>query len=126
MVLADTSVWIDHFREGRSSAMASLLTEGLIVIHPFVVGELACGNLKHRTAVLKDLRALSPAIVATNAEAFQLLEDRRLWGGGLGWVDIHLLASALISHCRLWTLDRRLAEAAAQLSLEYRDQRRLM
>ena len=106
--------------------MASLLTEGLIVIHPFVVGELACGNLKHRTAVLKDLRALSPAIVATNAEAFQLLEDRRLWGGGLGWVDIHLLASALISHCRLWTLDRRLAEAAAQLSLEYRDQRRLM
>lgn len=116
MVLADTSVWIEHFRHGDPS-LAVRLSEGLILMHPFVSGELACGNLKDRAAILSDLHALPPAKPASNAEVLQLIEDRRLWGRGLGWIDAHLLASALLSNCRFWTLDTRLARAAAELGL---------
>ena len=86
-------------------------------MHPFVSGELACGNLKDRTAVLSDLLALPAAKLASNAEVLRMIEDRRLWGRGLGWIDAHLLASALLSNCRLWTFDVRLAKAAAELAL---------
>ena len=99
--------------------MADHLSEGLVLMHPFVSGELACGNLKGRAAILSHLRALPQVKVASNAEVLQLIEDRRLWGRGLGWVDVHLLASALLSHCRFWTLDRKLAEAAAELGLNW-------
>ncbi|MBL8292900.1 MAG: PIN domain-containing protein [Bryobacterales bacterium] len=116
MVLADTSVWIEHFRH-REPALVDLLSEGLVLIHPFVSGELACGNLKGRAAILSDLHALPPAKLASNAEVLQLIEDRRLWGRELGWIDAHLLASALLSNCRFWTLDIRLAKAAAELGL---------
>jgi predicted nucleic acid-binding protein len=116
MVLADTSVWIEHFRHGEP-ALRDRLSEGLVVMHPFVSGELACGNLKDRAAILSDLRALPPARLASNAEILQLIEDRRLWGRGLGWIDAHLLASALLSNCRFWTLDTRLATAATELGL---------
>ncbi len=118
-VLADTSVWIEHFRKGHP-VLGELLTEGMVIIHPFVTGELACGNLQDRPSILRHLNALPSANVATNEEAFLLLEDRRQWGQGLGWVDIHLLASALISSCRLWTLDKRLAKAAAEIGRAYR------
>ena len=116
MLLADTSVWIRHFRQGEPT-LADPLSEGLVLMHPFVSGELACGNLKNRAAILFDLRALPPAKVASNTEVLQLIEDRRLWGRGLGWVDVHLLASALLSHCGFWTLDKKLAEAATELGL---------
>jgi predicted nucleic acid-binding protein len=116
MVLADTSVWIEHFRRGNS-LFADLLTEGLVLIHPFIAGELGCGNLKNRARTLADLQALPAVTVAVNSEVSQLLEDRRLWGRGLGWVDVHLLASAMVSNCRLWTLDQRLSQAAAMLGL---------
>jgi hypothetical protein len=86
-------------------------------MHPFVSGELACGNLRDRTAILADLHALPQARLASNAEVLHLIEDRRLWGRGLGWIDAHLLASALLSHCRFWTFDIRLAKAAAKLGL---------
>jgi predicted nucleic acid-binding protein len=86
-------------------------------MHPFVCGEPACGNLKDRAAILSDLQALPPANVASNAEVLRLIEDRRLWGRGLGWIDAHMLASALLSGCRFWTLDTRLAKAAAELGL---------
>ncbi len=86
-------------------------------MHPFVSGELACGNLKSRAVILSDLQALPSAKLASHAEALQLIEDRRLWGRGLGWIDVHLLASALLSHCGLWTLDRKLAAAAMDLGL---------
>lgn len=114
MVLADTSVWIQHFRFGEP-ALADLLSDGLVLMHPFVWGELACGNLRDRTAILSDLRALPPATVASNEEVLQFIEDRRLWGRGLGWIDAHLLASALLSGCRLWALDKALVQAAAKL-----------
>ena len=116
MVLADTSVWIQHFRRGEPT-LANHLSKGLVLMHPFVSGELACGNLKGRAAILSDLHALPPAKVASNTEVLQLIEDRRLWGRGLGWVDVHLLASALLSHCGFWTLDKKLGEAAAELGL---------
>jgi predicted nucleic acid-binding protein len=114
--LADTSVWIDHFRRGRSD-LTFRLSEGLVLIHPCVSGELACGNLKGRAAVISDLTALPSATPATDAEVLHLIEERMLWGRGIGWVDAHLLASALLSHSRLWTLDRRLAKAAEDLGL---------
>ncbi len=116
MVLADTSVWIEHLRQ-REPRLADHLSEGLVLMHPFVFGELACGNLKNRAAILSDLQALPPAKLASNTEVLRLVDDRRLWGRGLGWIDVHLLASALLSNCRLWTLDKRLAQTATQLGL---------
>jgi len=86
-------------------------------MHPFVSGELACGSLKCRAAILADLHALPSAHLASTIEVLRLIEDRRLWGRGLGWADVHLLASALLSHCGFWTLDKRLGEAAAELGL---------
>ena len=118
MVLADTSVWIQHFRRGEPQ-LARLLAEGLVLMHPFVLGELECGNLKNRATILSDLRALPSAKPASTAEALRLIEESRLWGRGLGWVDLHLLASALLSGCGLWTLDKRLSAAAAKLGLSW-------
>jgi len=119
MVLADTSIWIAHFRH-REPTLADLLSEGLVLMPPIVSGELACGNLKDRTAILSDLHVLPPAKLASNAEVEQLIEDRRLWGRGLGWIDTHLLASALLSNCRFWTLDIRLAKTAVEIGLDFR------
>ena len=116
MVLADTSIWIQHFRHDDPT-LADLLSEGRVLMHAFVSGELACGNLKNRSVILSDLNALPPARLASHAEVLQLIEDRRLWGRGLGWIDVHLLASALLSGCRLWTLDARLARSAVDLEL---------
>jgi predicted nucleic acid-binding protein len=116
MMLADTSVWIEHFHK-REPALAERLSEGIVLMHPFISGELACGNLKNRNTVLSDLHALPSATLASNAEVLHLVEDRRLWGRGLGWVDAHLLASALLSNCRFWTLDTTLAKAANELGL---------
>ncbi len=116
MLLADTSVWIEHFRHGNSR-LAALLDEGIVLMHPLISGELACGNLKHRAAILLDLQSLPVAAQASNVEVLELVEHRRLWGRGLGFIDAHLLASALLSSCRLWTLDRSLLRAGAELGL---------
>ena len=118
MLLADTSVWVEHFRRGEPT-LADRLSEGLVLMHPFVSGELACGSLKMRAAVLSSLQALPAATLASNTEVLQLIEDRRLWGRGLGWVDMHLLASALLSHCGFWTLDKKLGEAVTELGLSH-------
>ena len=118
MVLVDTSRWIEHFRRGEP-ALADLLSQGRVLMHPFISGELACGTLKNRAAIFSDLHALPLAILASNAEVLLFIEDRRLWGRGLGWVDMHLLTSAVLSNCRFWTLDTRLAKAASELELGY-------
>jgi len=117
MILADTSVWIQHFRHGDPK-LAEYLSQELVVMHPFIAGELACGNLKNRVAILRDLEALPAATPVSDAEALRFLESRRLWGRGLGWIDVHLLASAILSGCELWTLDRRLEEAAREIGLK--------
>jgi predicted nucleic acid-binding protein len=116
MVLVDTSVWVAHFRKPQR-ALVDLLIEGLVLGHPFVMGELACGNMNKRASVLADFAALPTATRASDVEVMRLVEDRGLSGRGLGWVDVHLLASALMSHCRLWTLDKRLGAAAGELGL---------
>jgi hypothetical protein len=82
-----------------------------------VIGELACGNLENRAEILSYLHALPAAKVALDTEVLRLIEDRHLWGRGVGWVDTHLLGSALLSNCRLWTLDRQLGEAAKELGV---------
>ena len=112
MILVDTSVWISHFRTGGSK-LGDLLSQALVMVHPFVRGELVCGNLKHRARILSDLDALPSALFATHEEVVSLVEARKLWGLGIGWIDAHLLASALLSNCQLWTLEGRLARAAA-------------
>jgi hypothetical protein len=112
MILVDTSVWIAHFRKA-GSRLGELLSEALVLVHPFIVGELACGNLKNRARILSDLEALPSAVSATHEEVMRLIEDRKLWSLGIGWIDAHLLASALLSNCPFWTLDGRLVRAAA-------------
>lgn len=116
MVLADTTVWVDHFRRGNP-ALARLLELGHIVTHPFIVGELALGGIPNRGEVLTRLRALRGSRLAEQDEVLALIERKKLWGKGMGWVDVHLLASALIERCRLWTFDHALERAARELGL---------
>lgn len=119
MILVDTSVWIDHLRSGEP-ALAAALEGGGVLMHPFVVGELACGNLKNRREVLRLLGDLPSAPTATDPEALSFIERRALMGRGIGYIDVHLLASAALdSTARLWTRDRRLAAAAAELELAF-------
>jgi predicted nucleic acid-binding protein len=115
-VIVDTSVWVDHLRRGNRRLTANL-GRGVILGHPFVIGELACGNLHNREEVLALLASLTSAAIADHEEALSLVERRHLGGRGLGWVDIHLLASAILSRAPLLTLDRRLAEVATDLGV---------
>jgi predicted nucleic acid-binding protein len=115
-VLVDTSVWVDHFRHGNA-ALTQRLTDGVVWVHPFVMGELACGSLRRRPEILSLLATLPQAPVVFHREALELLESQALFGRGLGWVDVHLLASARLSGIGLWTLDVRLDSAARDLRL---------
>ncbi|UFS72810.1 type II toxin-antitoxin system VapC family toxin [Geomonas sp. RF6] len=119
MVLVDTSVWIDHLRSSNAGLVA-LLEEGTVLCHPFVVGEVACGNLRQRETVLALLNALPVAAEAQHHEVLLFLERHQLFGKGVGLIDIHLLASAALSGARIWTLDQRVAEAAETLGLSCR------
>lgn len=116
MTLADTSVWIDHFRRSNP-VLVRLLDDEEIALHPFVLGEIAAGNLKNRAQTLADLSRLAQAPVALETEVRHLLETRRLWGRGLGWVDLHLLTSAALAGFDLLTADRAMAEAAGRLGI---------
>lgn len=115
MILVDTSVWVDHLRNGND-ALAELLLKDEVACHAMVIGELACGNLKRRKELLALLHALPSMERVSDDEMLFFIEHRRLGGRGLGLVDIHLLASCVISHAALWTLDRRLQRAADDLT----------
>jgi predicted nucleic acid-binding protein len=118
-LLVDTSVWVDHLRAG-APALAVVLEQGSVLMHPFVLGELACGNLKNRGEVLRLLGDLPAAPLATDPEALDYIERRALMGRGISYADVHLLASAaLAGGARLWTRDKRLAAVAADLKLAY-------
>ena len=120
MILVDTSVWIDHFRKG-SAALAEALEREEVMTHPFVIGELACGNLKNRREVLGLLAALPSVVAASDEESLHFIEQRRLMGRGIGWVDVHLLASVVLSEAtQLWTADQRLRAIAEELEIGHR------
>jgi predicted nucleic acid-binding protein len=114
--LVDTSVWVDHLRHGEA-LLQDLLTSGQVITHPFIIGELACGNLAHRGEILRLLSELPTANVASHEEVLHLIERHKLHGKGLGWLDAHLLASALLSKTPLWTRDRKLAITAKTLGI---------
>jgi predicted nucleic acid-binding protein len=116
VTLVDTSVWVDHLRAGNR-ALVSLLHDAEVLTHPFVIGELACGQIRNRLEILSLLKTLPVAHAAGHDEVLAFLEDHRLFGRGIGWIDAHLLASALLSHARLITLDRRLSSLAARVGV---------
>lgn len=117
MILVDTSVWIDHLRHG-DSALANLLNAGEVVMHPFVIGELALGNLRQRDVILDTLNNMPRAKIATNEEALAFINQSKLYGLGIGYIDAHLLASVRLTPATLiWTLDKRLRAAADLLGL---------
>ena len=120
MILVDTSVWINHLRHGEA-----LLTRALLAmevgIHPFVVGEIACGNLKNRQEILQLLQGLPPMQKALDSEVMHFIEHKNLMGRGIGYVDAHLCASALLSGARLWTRDKRLLATAQALNLAWHE-----
>jgi predicted nucleic acid-binding protein len=118
MILADTSVWVQFFRSGDRE-LRTLLEEGLVVMHDFVLGELACGNLPDRSRTLAELRLLPRIDAATTAEALSLIANHRLHGRGLGWIDTHLLAAALLARVGLYTRDRALAKVANDLAIAH-------
>jgi predicted nucleic acid-binding protein len=116
VLLVDTSVWVEHLRQG-SVGLEDLLLAGRVLCHPFIVGELACGNLRNRFEILALLQKLPRAIVAEHQEVMIFIENNELIGRGLGFIDLHLLASARLTGISLWTLDKRLKREAAKLRL---------
>ena len=119
MILVDTSVWIDHLRAGNS-ALVALLRDGHVLAHPWVTGEIALGNLANRAEVLGLLGNLSQAAVATDSELRILIDRQRLFGRGVGYVDVQLLAATLLtSGSLLWSRDRRLTAIAAELGIAH-------
>jgi predicted nucleic acid-binding protein len=114
MVLVDTSVWVNHLRRGDTQ-LEKLLLAGEVACHPFVIGELACGNIKNRSEILALLQALPAVPTVDLAEYLYFIEQNHLSGTGIGFVDVHLLASAQLSGIPLWTKDKRLKENALNL-----------
>ncbi len=117
MVLVDTSIWVDHLRVG-DARLVVLLEAGKVLMHPFVLGELALGSLRNRDVVISSMRDLPQAAVPTFDEVMHFVKQRALFGLGIGYVDVHLLAAAqLTAGATLWTRDRRLSAVAEKLSL---------
>ena len=118
MVLVDTSVWVSHLRDGNAE-LANLLNDGRVLCHPLIVGELACGNLKNRAVILSFLQLLPMSIEAEHDEVLSFIENNRLMGKGMGYVDVHLITSAVLTGVPVWTLDKKLAQAADSLHIKY-------
>jgi predicted nucleic acid-binding protein len=124
VILVDTSVWVDHLRAG-SQALVELLEAGTVLSHPFVLGELALGNLRQRNIVLDAVSDLPQASVATDVEVLHFIGSHRLFGCGIGYVDSHLLAAVRLTvGAALWTRDTRLQSVAERLGLAMLAQRR--
>lgn len=117
MILVDTSIWIDHLRHGNEE-LATQLNSAQVLTHPFVIGELACGNLTNRSEVLTLMANLPQVAVATDHEVLFFIEQHRLMGRGIGYIDAHLLAAvSLSSPARFWTRDKRLGSITVDLQL---------
>lgn len=118
MVLVDTSVWVHHFRSSESQ-LISLLNNSEVMIHPFIIGELACGNLRNRREILSLLHALPSTTVLDSDDVLFFIEKNSLMGKGVGLIDVHLLAAAKLGNISLWTNDKNLATLAGKLNLAY-------
>lgn len=117
MILVDTSVWIDHLHKGIPR-LSEALENQEVLSHPFVIGELACGEIKRRQEFLDLLSDLPISVVATDEEALALIERHRLMGKGLGYTDVHLLAAVMLTErARIWTRDKQLAAIATMLRI---------
>lgn len=117
MILVDTSIWIDHLR-ADDELLGELLFGERVMVHPFVIGELALGNLRQRDAFLADLNGLRQAKVATDHEVLRFIDRHELFGLGIGYVDAHLLVAVRLTvGASLWTRDRRLRTIATHLGL---------
>ena len=118
MILADSSIWMDHFRS-LNHHLAGLVSKRILCCHPGVIGEVACGNLANRDLKLNLMKRLHRAPAASDDQVLSFIAVHKLTGRGIGYIDAHLLASAAIDSGLLWTLDRRLHEVAASLGLSY-------
>jgi predicted nucleic acid-binding protein len=118
VILVDTSIWIDHLRSGNR-ALATLLQKELVCTHDFVIGELACGNLRNRAEVLGLLQSLPRLSAATEGETLFFIEQQHLMGSGIGYIDVHLLAAAVIRGIPIWTKDKRLMVIAEEKGWAY-------
>jgi predicted nucleic acid-binding protein len=118
LILVDTSVWIDHFRSSRR-VLCELLDAEQVLVHPFVLGEIACGNLRNRKEITTLMQALPMATKASDHEILLFIEQRNVMGRGIGLIDVHLLASCVMQPCRLWTSDKRLKTVAEELQTAF-------
>lgn len=116
MVLVDTSIWVNHLRR-RDNQLEELLLDGEVVCHPFIIGELACENIKNRSEILALLQALPKVPIIDLAEYLYCIEQNHLSGTGIGFVDVHLLSSSKLSGIPLWTYDKKLKEIALKLKI---------
>ncbi len=119
MVLVDTSIWVNHLRQG-SRQLEKLLIDAEVMCHPFIIGELACGNIKNRNEIISLLQSLPMAPTIEFNEFLFFIDRNHLMGIGVGFVDVHLLASAQLKGVPLWTADKRLKSAADQLELTFK------
>ena len=118
MILVDTSVWIDHFHHS-DELLKELLLSNQVCIHPYILGELSCGYKSNRQEVLSLLRTLKGIDLVLEEEVFIFIEERKLYGKGLGFIDIHLLASAMVHHVPIWTRDKSLKRVAIELGIDH-------
>ena len=119
MVLVDSSIWVNHLRKGDRH-LESLLLDSEVACHPFIIGELACGNIRNRSEILSLLETLPSTPTVDMTEYLFFVEQNHLFGVGMGFVDVHLLASAKLSDIPLWTADKKLKEAALRLKVSYK------
>jgi len=119
VVIVDTSIWVTHLRQG-SRHLSELLLDAQAVCHPFIVGELACGNIKNRVEFLSLLQSLPMAPTVSLDELLYFIDRHAVMGMGIGFVDAHLLASAQLSSTPLWTSDKKLKSAATKLEVSYK------
>jgi predicted nucleic acid-binding protein len=118
VILVDTSIWIDHLRS-NSPELAAMLKDEVVCTHDFVIGELACGSLRNRAEVLGLLQSLPRLSPASENETLFFIEQQQLMGRGIGYVDVHLLAAAVIRNVPIWTKDKRLMAIAAEKAWAY-------
>ncbi len=116
MTLVDTSVWVDHLNK-NDTRLVTLLEEFSVCVHPFIIGELACGNIKNRQAILKLLMDLPQVSIAGNDEILLFIDQHKLFGKGLGYIDVHLIASCLTDNTNLYTRDKTLIEEAQKFDI---------